>query len=312
MPDSAWESCVESSEINGMLQEIAASDTLKSLMDGTYVETLWAPFDPFIQDENAGLNKTVENHIKSLQILESPGSREPPMALYRLGLLEEEADVQSRIQAIFGRHHTFLLNTSGTGKTRLLYEGLCQNWGLYFTFAVDSTRLGVGDLSAVFGSDGDVFGDNQFDRNIVVDSESASLASPEALERNLLLSHRHLSALLLARLLVFKVYLNAALPFVDRASELKKVWLRLQLGLWLKPCTPIPFRRIYQKVLIHFPANDQLDEAISDTLSDIILSPGSPVPGRFFIVVDEANAALSMQLGFRKDYGDFAHYPQLK
>jgi len=38
------------------------------------------------------------------------------------------------------------VNTSGSGKTRLLLEGLCENWGFYFTSLVDSSLLGSSDI----------------------------------------------------------------------------------------------------------------------------------------------------------------------
>ncbi|KAF5354436.1 hypothetical protein D9757_014724 [Collybiopsis confluens] len=42
-----------------------------------------------------------------------------------------------------------ILNTSGSGKTKLLFEGLCQHWGFYFTFAMDGSRLGPHDLAHI-------------------------------------------------------------------------------------------------------------------------------------------------------------------
>ena len=40
----------------------------------------------------------------------------------------------------------FLVNTSGSGKTRILLEGLCNKWGFYFTSTVDSSLLGSSDI----------------------------------------------------------------------------------------------------------------------------------------------------------------------
>ncbi|KAJ7655412.1 hypothetical protein B0H17DRAFT_956478, partial [Mycena rosella] len=37
-------------------------------------------------------------------------------------------------------------NTSGSGKTRLLFEGLCHEWGFYFASKRDSSGLGWYDL----------------------------------------------------------------------------------------------------------------------------------------------------------------------
>jgi len=39
-------------------------------------------------------------------------------------------------------------NTSGAGKTRLLFESLCESWGVYLT-ASTTLNLGLDDLAAV-------------------------------------------------------------------------------------------------------------------------------------------------------------------
>jgi hypothetical protein len=38
------------------------------------------------------------------------------------------------------------VNTSGSGKTRLLLEGLCKHWGFYFTCVREREELGSRDL----------------------------------------------------------------------------------------------------------------------------------------------------------------------
>ena len=40
----------------------------------------------------------------------------------------------------------FLVNTSGSGKTKLLFEGVFRNWVLYFSSAVDASNLGSTDI----------------------------------------------------------------------------------------------------------------------------------------------------------------------
>ncbi|GAW09678.1 hypothetical protein LENED_011856 [Lentinula edodes] len=58
--------------------------------------------------------------------------------------------LRKRLDRIFSpSNHTFLVNTSGTGKTKLLFEGLCLHWGFYLTCAVDTFFLGAGDLPSV-------------------------------------------------------------------------------------------------------------------------------------------------------------------
>ena len=42
-----------------------------------------------------------------------------------------------------------LCNTPGSGKTRLLFEGLCRHWGFYFVAALDADRVGSQDLETM-------------------------------------------------------------------------------------------------------------------------------------------------------------------
>ncbi|GAW08750.1 hypothetical protein LENED_010833 [Lentinula edodes] len=99
--------------------------------------------------------------------------------------------------------NTFLVNSSGTGKTRLLYEGLCKHWGLFFTAAVDTFGLGSVDVQSVV---------NQrlpYDRyfTAVLNDEDATSDSGPVLA-NIALAYRRFSETLLARLLVFKLYIE--------------------------------------------------------------------------------------------------------
>jgi hypothetical protein len=46
-------------------------------------------------------------------------------------------------------HFSILCNTSGAGKTRLLFEGLCKHWGFYFVGAQDTDGIGARDLEEI-------------------------------------------------------------------------------------------------------------------------------------------------------------------
>ena len=54
----------------------------------------------------------------------------------------------------FDHRLRFVCNTSGSGKTRRLLEGLTKSWGLYFVAARDNNGVGVNDLEAALGDVG--------------------------------------------------------------------------------------------------------------------------------------------------------------
>ncbi|KAJ7622894.1 hypothetical protein DFH06DRAFT_760162 [Mycena polygramma] len=94
-------------------------------------------------------------HFEFLRSLKIPASSkgEPDMLLHGLGNFKERKELQALVERIFQKEisssnsaSSLLLNTSGSGKTRSLLEGLCQIWGLYFTCGVDSEGRGSQDL----------------------------------------------------------------------------------------------------------------------------------------------------------------------
>ncbi|KAJ7770114.1 hypothetical protein B0H16DRAFT_1517306 [Mycena metata] len=46
-------------------------------------------------------------------------------------------------------HLLFLVNTSGSGKTRLTFEGLCQDWGFYFSATDNASGYVAQDMTAI-------------------------------------------------------------------------------------------------------------------------------------------------------------------
>ncbi|KAJ7763947.1 hypothetical protein DFH07DRAFT_738521 [Mycena maculata] len=102
----------------------------------------------------------------------------------------------------------FLVNTSGSGKTRLAFEGLCQNWGFYFVGAIDMNGIGSGDLQ----------------RLLSLHIESKTVVHSQDVEENIKITQRCLRRLLLCRLLVFSIFAE----HIGTAVEHKKLWLLLQ------------------------------------------------------------------------------------
>ena len=117
------------------------------------------------------------------------------------------------------------MNTSGSGKTKLLFEGVFRNWVLYFSSAVDASNLGSTDIQDLI--ERLVSGSTLFTETLPKDPE-ADLRSK--LEDNRAVVLRCLRQMMMARLLIFREFLQAAKE--HRPVELKNSPNRLQLD-WL-------------------------------------------------------------------------------
>ncbi|THU75808.1 hypothetical protein K435DRAFT_974682 [Dendrothele bispora CBS 962.96] len=226
----------------------------------------------------------------------------PSIIMHKLGSFKDDAILSARLANIFHSGHTFLVNCSGSGKTRLLFEGLCENWGLFFTCKSDFNKLGSSEISKVI--------------NDVLHKASgfkAFAASPHDSDSNRRIAHRHFSEILLSRLLVFKLFLEYALD-EGITEDHKKLWLLAQLSptiLWgpEKRSSHDYFIDIRTSLNRSIVSDEVIDDAILQVSTEIIeLYDITQHP--FYLVLDEANfAAETYPRSFRDDDGN---YPLLK
>ncbi|KAK1235308.1 hypothetical protein PQX77_001466 [Marasmius sp. AFHP31] len=295
----SWKAIFDSSQSGEELRKLRELD-LKSTLESPLPEDFWIP------TQEANDHPDITKHIENLHLLRAPAS-EPAMVLFRLGTFSEDKALEERVKDVFCEKNTFLVNTSGTGKTRLLYEGLCVNWGIYFTSTVDSTGLGLGDIQGIIGGGGALDYDKHFvsilDPNSVSSSEFA-----ETLRQNLQLAHQHLSVALLSRLIVFKTFLETAAS-QGNPPESRQLWLQWQLGILSK----VP--KVAQELRTCFtddPGNS-VDDALVDILDDI-KSLRHSSGETFYVVLDEANyASKCLDFSFCDETGsEPSYYPALK
>ncbi|KAH6904037.1 hypothetical protein BKA70DRAFT_1299336 [Coprinopsis sp. MPI-PUGE-AT-0042] len=96
--------------------------SMTKLVRGEIVLEFWQPPSDDDQDPD------VVDHLTSLEIPCLKGK--PNILLHDLGTFQEDEVLLRRLQNIFmANNHTFLVNTSGSGKTRILLEGLCRPLG---------------------------------------------------------------------------------------------------------------------------------------------------------------------------------------
>ncbi|KAJ7152477.1 hypothetical protein C8R46DRAFT_1121324 [Mycena filopes] len=257
-------------------------------------------FTPWTPDATIELDPNTIAHIESLQI---PAiSTRPSLLIHDLGAFETNDALRTRIRGIFRKHaSTLLVNASGSGKTRLSLEGLCQRWGFYFTMTQDGNRLGSADS-------GDKFHDS-LRRAAAFEEElpsAASSAFPRALAGNVAIAEKRLGQVLLSRLSIFLMF--SEIIHSDGITEAhKKKWLLLQLRPQL-PGDSSPDIFVDTKACTYEIAPDEVQDLIAVIYSKLRKIWGPEF--HLFYVIDEA------QVVSRKYLGAFQHqgtpYPLLR
>ncbi|KAK6997440.1 hypothetical protein R3P38DRAFT_1887478 [Favolaschia claudopus] len=216
-------------------------------------------------------------HIASLQLPNIGGM--PSVLLRDLGYFSEDALLSRRVNNIFAKEqHTFLVNTSGSGKTRLTFEGLCQNWGLYLVGAIDANRIGSSDLKTLLQSH---VAKNGFMRDVSTNIDEKS--------RNISLTCQCLRKLLLCRLLILSIFAEHIHAVGIQPDHLKK-WLLLQAvpGMLKERA----LRDVFSALLIRTVETDDAHtrDYIAFVLGKLRKLFGSGF--HLFVVIDEAQVIL--------------------
>ncbi|KAK7048018.1 hypothetical protein R3P38DRAFT_3345232 [Favolaschia claudopus] len=254
--------------------------------------------DIWLPKTEQAVGQAIHTHIASLAV-PSVG-RTPSVLLRNLGQFVEDDPLAQRIDNIFMKgKHTFLVNASGSGKTRLAFEGLCQQWGLYMVGAVDLNGIGSTDISSILHT------------YIKHSREGFCLAvssSSEEISRNLKITRACLRKLLLCRLIVFSVFLEH-IHVAGMKPEHKKLWLLLQsLPRTLKGAY---FPDIFSKMLRQISGMD--DDYIKDYNAFLLHKLRRLFGGDFhlFVVIDEAQVFFeSYSMAYRN--ADGTYYPILR
>ncbi|KAJ4492266.1 hypothetical protein C8R41DRAFT_920032 [Lentinula lateritia] len=267
----------------------------------------------------------------------APYSHLPDMLSHRLGRFQDDAKLKQRMHELFGSEtHKIFVNTSGAGKTRLVLEHLCSNWGLYLT-CHDDSRIGSKDLSIAISN---IKASRLFKKSLPPSiqllvstqdrpehaKQSAGRAlrdrmedfesTPEghtfgrALETNNGLVACELFATLLARLHILHQFLATLVEIGEDITQPMHIqnWLRIQLH----PDLLLPqnesgdmfaqFRNHIAKMLGHFQDLKDSEEILSELLQDILTKIRSILHFNLIIVLDECQfAARELRNSFRSD-----------
>ncbi|KAK7044939.1 hypothetical protein R3P38DRAFT_2881818 [Favolaschia claudopus] len=258
------------------------------------LDELEAPMASFLKEDPPiehwasqppSLDRDIEAHINSLQLL---GKGLPLVILKDLGCFVHNPVLSSRVQNLFTRgKKTVIVNTSGSGKTRLTFEGLCHNWGFYFAHR---------NLFA---------GDGSTDLAVTAEHISALLDPGTSLDKHHAAAERHLSQLLLARLLFFRMFLKLCVEGgLTLTDEHKKQWLLLQVYPGLGSTADI------FKTLTVFLSEYDSNLLIPDTVARIRELLGSD--SHLFLVLDEAQTAANTFPDPKEFDLNYGTYPYLR
>ncbi|KAL1672034.1 hypothetical protein EV122DRAFT_225472 [Schizophyllum commune] len=168
---------------------------------------------------------------------------------------------------------SMFLNGAGTGKTRLLLEGLSRNWGLYLPALMEPVSPGSFDLQEAISAGL---------HSMQWTKKATGLAFAAVVARNIHLARRVFLQVLLARLTVFQIFLDSA-PYPNDADARIR-WLALQLA-------PVPLvkRDIFKLLSVRISVLDcslpYLEGRIADALLKIRSKLGVDEP--IFCVIDD-------------------------
>ncbi|KAJ8090511.1 hypothetical protein PM082_002399 [Marasmius tenuissimus] len=253
----------------------------------------------------------VEDHVQALKLPHIPFKLYPdaPMSVHELGSFSRDPVLRQRLDDTFSGRNTFLVNVSGSGKTRQMYEGCCKNWALYFTIWARPGAFGIQDL---YGTIRTRLRDRKgFTPHVSSDLDETTKRAMSA--NNLVLADIAFGSLLLIRLLALKTFLEAVsrTPKPENVDiNWRKLWLEVQLRY--PSSIDLRFDQLYDKFAALPPAeaSNILGEGIVQTLQDISthlnIEPHHPL----FVVVDQAEIAMdNLQYAF---WRNGKHYSVLK
>ena len=315
------------SEVNKLLEEIRPAMT--RLVMGDISLPIWSPTPGSMDNE-------MVKHIEALRIPYLKGK--PNVLLHDLGCFKDDPILARRLKNIFmPNNHTFvtsyinlktrlfltyiysfLVNTSGSGKSRLLFEGLCDFWGFYFTSLVDSSLLGSSDVQNSIRT---YVRDSLGFRPVLPAPDTPEYES--ALKTNRNNAARIFNQIFLARLLIFDLFVEIMTQVREKNEPqdlYKQRWLLLQLQpsllhpqIWdifdhlvgkLSHACDSYINVTTKALLVRVRELCTVENSVGEE-STVIQTP-------FFCVLDEAQYAATQHCSaFRSDHSN-AHRPILR
>ncbi|KAL1671929.1 hypothetical protein EV122DRAFT_295206 [Schizophyllum commune] len=229
--------------------------------------------------------KAYADFVKALALPCPSSDNVPDLLLHELGNSDRAESQPGRLDSIYqSGHDTLFLNAVGTGKTRLLLEGLCRYWGLYIPCNIRAPGLGASDLTGELG-----FADFWS----IPPGTTSQLLLADLATCNADIARDLADRILLARLSIFKLFLEN-LPDLSDVNLQRKRWLALQLSATAVLGHDL-FPSLARQLRIQGITPGFIQHRISDALLKIRAMVGRDTP--IFCVLDDA----PLLLGFHAE-----------
>jgi hypothetical protein len=122
-----------------------------------------------------------------------------------------------------------LINTAGSGKTRLLLEGLCRYWGFYFVAKLDASGIGSSDVWRIMK---ELHNAQDYHKALEIKEKNSDPKAIQAAVNHIReVAERRFTQLLLARFLLLALLVEEArkLPGGLQQKEHRRLWVLLQI-----------------------------------------------------------------------------------
>jgi hypothetical protein len=181
-------------------------------------------------------------------------------------------------------YFSILCNTSGSGKTRLLLEGLAKNWGFYFVASHGFDKMGSLDIDTVTQR---MCIDTAWVRDIFASGSAKAVRLASTVNENV--ATKAILKVLLARWSIFRLFIEEARNQGKSVEDTKADWLNFQI--------------FPPSIVGKEPFMDLVDNLHGATLEDLPLFRNKLNPqsvlgpdfnkdsDRFFYVIDEIQLA---------------------
>lgn len=216
------------------------------------------------------------------------------------------------IRVLYHPWFRFLVNTSGSGKTRLLFEGLVKHWGFYFTTNVNE-GLGSKDMADAI---------TKYIPESNCFTHKPGKLDDDRMEQAYILNHaiaqRRAHQVLTSRILVFECFLKMAQTSSQSTNPMRPIdqykehWLLLQL------CSKqILGVDLFAKVsdLLKDASDDYLMVTIPTEVKERLVASQEKykLDTDFYLILDEAQRAIEELVGcFRSESKKLVNRPVLR
>jgi hypothetical protein len=232
----------------------------------------------------------------------------PSLLLHKLG-----DTLDPNVDNLFNHFNTkevlrILCNTSGSGKTRLLFEGLCQNWGFYFVAAQGNDHIGARDLEIMIEMMSKTSG---WISNIFVGRQQDDISNANTVNEEI--ADKRISKVILARWTVFRLFIEVAkeLNGGALADNIRTHWLLFQILPQVRVSGMDPFLALIDSCLVGVTLDQLRSLRFGLAPTNILGSAFAPLD-TFFYVLDEAQVAGKQYMGAFADANGKVSRPVLR